>query len=99
MIKVLVVLVLLLFLLAMIAVRYRRQIKTGIEIFKMFRQMRAGSVNASQERQIRKQEDLANAPLVKCIKCGTWVPQPKAMKLGGNTYCSAVCVERSEVRA
>jgi hypothetical protein len=95
MIKVLVVLLLLLFLLAMIATRYRRQIKMGIEVFKAFRKMREGAPNASR---IEKREDLSNAPLVKCIKCGTWVPQPKAMKLGRNTYCSAVCVERSELR-
>lgn len=98
MIKVLVVLLLLLMLLAVIAMRYRKQIVMGIEIFKMFKKMRSGPANVTQERQINKQEDLSNIPLVKCLKCGTWVPQTKAMKLGGNTYCSAVCVERSEVR-
>jgi hypothetical protein len=98
MIKVLVILLLLLVVLALIATRYRRQITMGIQIFKMFRQMRTGPLNVSKGKQISKQEDLSNVPLVKCMKCGTWVPQTKAMKLGGNTYCSAVCVERSEVR-
>lgn len=98
MIKVLVLLLLLLFLLAILATRYRRQITMGIQIFKMFRQVRGGSTSL-QDKQIPKREDLSNVPLVKCVKCGTWVPQTSALKLGGNTYyCSTACVEKSEVR-
>ena len=97
MIKILVILLLLLFLLAMIATRYRRQIMMGIQVFQMFRKMRAA--NAQPEKQIPKKDNAASVPLVKCVKCGTWSPRSEALKLGGNTfYCSTVCVEKSEVR-
>jgi hypothetical protein len=96
--KILIILLLLLFLLAMIATRYRRQIMMGVQVFQMFRKMRAA--NGVPEKQIHKKDDGAAVPLVKCVKCGTWVPGSNAMKLGGNTYyCSTACVEKSEVRA
>jgi hypothetical protein len=98
MIKILIILLLLLFLVAMIATRYRRQIMMGIQVFQMFRKMRAVNM-PQQEKQIHKKDEGAAVPLVKCVKCGTWVPRSNAMKLGGNTYyCSAVCVEKSEIR-
>ena len=98
MIKILIFLLFMLALLAVVATRFRRQITMGIQIFKMFRKMRAGNASPG-EKQISKREDLSNVPLVKCVKCGTWVPQTKAMNLGGNTYyCSAVCVEKAEAR-
>lgn len=97
MIKILVILLLLLFLLALIATRYRRQIMMGIQVFQMFRKMRAG--NAPPEKQISKKDKEASVPLVKCVKCGAWSPRSDALKLGGKTfYCSAACVEKSEVR-
>jgi len=34
-------------------------------------------------------------PLVNCVKCGTWVSDTQAIKLGRAAYCSADCVERS----
>lgn len=97
--KILIILLLLLFLLAMIATRYRRQIMMGIQVFQMFRKMRAANRTPATEKQIPKKDSGAAVPLVKCVKCGTWVPRSNAMKLGGNTYyCSTVCVEKSEVR-
>lgn len=95
--KYLVILLLLLFLFAMIATRYRRQITMGIQIFQMFRKMRSASA-PPQEKQIQKKDDGGAVPLVKCVRCGTWVPKSNALSLGRSIYCSTVCVERSEVR-
>jgi hypothetical protein len=78
----------------LIAVRYRRQIQTAIYVWKMFRKMRQASKPA--ERQIPKQESLGDAPLVKCAKCGTWIPQKNAMNLRSKIfYCSANCMENA----
>lgn len=75
-------------------VRYRRQIQTGIYIFKMFRKMREMS---RPPKMTEKQIDNANSnevQLVRCAKCGTWLPQNTALKFSKNTfYCSSKCVE------
>lgn len=93
--KVLVVLFILLVVLALIATRYRRQIMMGIQVWKAFKKMREGA--RPPEKAVTGRND-ANVPLVKCVKCGTWVPKTSALNLGPNTYCSTTCVERSEVR-
>lgn len=93
--KVLVVLLILLVVLALIATRYRRQIMMGIQVWKAFKKMRES--RGGPEKQVPGRND-ANVPLVKCVKCGTWVPKTNALSLGPNTYCSTACVERSEVR-
>lgn len=93
--KILVVLLILAVVFALIAVRYRRQIVMGMQIWKAFKKMREGTRPA--EKQVESRED-PNVPLVKCIKCGTWVAGPSALKLGSNTYCSTRCVEMSEVK-
>lgn len=92
--KWIILLILLLFLFAMIAVRYRRQIRTGIEIWKMFRQMRSGI--KPEKKQFEKTETAKDAALVRCARCGTWVPQGKALNLRSKIfYCSTVCIEKS----
>lgn len=76
----------------LIAFRYRRQIQTAIYVWKMFRKMRQASKPA--EKQIAKQENSVDVALVKCAKCGTWIPQKNAMNLRSKIfYCSANCME------
>ncbi len=77
---------------AVIALRYRRQIQTAIYVWKMFQKMRQAGKPA--EKQIEKQEKTGEASLVKCAKCGTWIPQKKAFNLRSRAfYCSANCME------
>ena len=77
---------------AIIAVRYRRQIQTAIYVWKMFRKMR--QVNKTPEKENEKQGKIGDVPLVKCAKCGTWIPQKNAFNLRLKTfYCSANCME------
>ena len=98
MMKFVVILLILLFVAALIAVRFRKQITMGIQMWKMIKGVRQAG-RPQQEKQIKKQDDsVGNVPLVKCLKCGTWVPKTNALKLGASVYCSTTCVERSEVR-
>lgn len=77
-----------------VAVRYRRQIQTGIYLWQMFKKMRGASIQT--DNQINKIEGSANAPLVRCAKCGKWTPQTEALNLRGRTfYCSSNCVENA----
>ncbi len=77
---------------AFVAIRYRRQIQTAIYVWKMFRKMR--QTNSPLEKQIEKQENPADVSLVKCAKCGTWIPKKNALNLRSKTfYCSATCME------
>jgi hypothetical protein len=58
----------------------------------MFRKMRQAS--KPLEKQIEKQENLNDVALVKCAKCGTWIPQKNALNLRSKIfYCSANCME------
>lgn len=92
--KWLIILILFLVLMAMIVVRFRRQINTGIEIFKMFRQLR--NQTKSQEKKLNKKSANESVPLVRCAKCGTWTPQSSALNLRSKTfYCSTNCMEKA----
>lgn len=90
--KWLIILGLLFILWTFVVVRYRRQIQTAIYVWKMFRKMR--QAGKPTEKQIGKQESLGQASLVKCSKCGTWIPQKNALNLRSKIfYCSANCME------
>ncbi len=77
-------------LLALTAIRYRRQIVGMIQIWRSLKSMRAEVT----EKQGSPQETISSGPLVNCAKCGTWVPEQRAIKLrGGVVYCSTACME------
>ena len=77
-----------------IAVRFRRHIQTGIYLIKMFRKMRQINKPDVREKQIENQADSSGVQLVRCAKCGSWIPQTTALKFSKNTfYCSSKCVE------
>lgn len=79
-----------------VAVKYRRHIQTGIYVLKMFRQMRRMSQPAKQEKQIDTAAEASDVQLVRCAKCGSWIPQNTAMKLSKNNfYCSSKCLENA----
>jgi len=79
-------------LIVIIAARYRQQIKMAIYVWRMFRKMR--QTGKTEEKQIEKQENAKDIALVRCAKCGTWIPQNKALNLrSGINYCSTVCLE------
>lgn len=79
-----------------IAVRYRRQIQTGIYMLKMLRKMRQMSKPQATEKKIEQKAGSDDVQLVRCAKCGSWIPQNTAMKLSKNTfYCSSKCMEKA----
>lgn len=92
--KWLILLALIFVLLALFATRYRKQIQTAIYFWRMVKKMR--QMNRTEEKQIDKRESANNTELVRCSKCGKWIPQGNAMKLGSKTFfCSAVCMEKA----
>ena len=54
----------------------------------------ANSLNAPPEQQ----KTPSRNKLVRCDRCGTWIPADRAMKLGSGlaTYCSAECMEQKQ---
>jgi hypothetical protein len=77
-------------LLGLTAIRYRKQIVTMIHIWRSLKSMR----EQTSQRQVRTEKPDQLGQLVNCAKCGTWVPEQRAIKLrGGTFYCSANCLE------
>ena len=92
--KWLIILGLLAVLVMFIVARYRRHIQTGIYMFKMFRKMRQMSKPDTPEKQIETNNNSSDVQLVRCAKCGSWIPQATSLKLSKNTYyCSSKCME------
>ena len=94
--KFLILLILLFFLLAIFATRYRRRIKTAIEIWgSLKRDHQNKQTQQNRTEQIEKEKEV---PLVKCKKCESWVPQKNALNFNSRTYyCSANCMEKAAV--
>ncbi|MEO8041831.1 MAG: hypothetical protein ABI646_04385 [Acidobacteriota bacterium] len=79
-------------LIGLTAIRYRRQIVGMIHVWRSLKSMRA----QVKEKQGEAQDTISSGPLVNCAKCGTWVPEQRAIKLrGGVVYCSTSCMETS----
>ena len=71
------------------AIRYRKQIAAMLHIWRSLKAMR----QQVREKQM-PEEKVSAGPLVNCVKCGTWVPENRAIKLrGGTFYCSSACLE------
>jgi len=92
--KWLIILGLLAVLVIFIVARFRRQIQTAIYVFRMFRKMRQMSKPETPEKQIEPNNNSSDVQLVRCAKCGSWIPQATSLKLSKNTYyCSSKCME------
>jgi hypothetical protein len=75
--------------------RYRRQIRSALEFYRTVKTIRDRT--RSSQTQI-PDEPAASGPLVHCQKCGTWVPEELAIRLGRSAfYCSTKCLETSRV--
>lgn len=94
--KWLIILGLLTILAMFIAIRFRRQIQTALYMYKMFRKMRQISKPETPEKRIETDINSNDVQLVRCTKCGSWIPQNTALKLSKNTfYCSSKCMEKA----
>lgn len=93
--KWIIILGLLIMLALFIYTRYRRQIQTALQVWRMYKKMRQAST-APAEKTIEKKTTDTSQPLVRCARCGKWVAPNDALKLGKNTvYCSTACMEKS----
>lgn len=81
------ILIVILLLLALTAIRYRKQIAGMIGLARMLKEAKAA---AGDPRSMKGEQ--ASVHLVSCSKCGVWIPQSKAIKLGTDFfYCSETC--------
>jgi len=84
-----VILLVICLLLGLTAIRYRKQIAGILGIARMIKEannaVRQGSTTLPREQ-------VKSIPLVNCSKCGVWVPQNKAQKVGEIFYCSDECI-------
>lgn len=73
--------------------RYRRQIRSALGFYRTIKTIRERS--HTPQTQIHD-EPAAKGPLVPCQKCGTWIPEDRAVRLGRSSfYCSTKCLETS----
>ena len=78
---------------ALTAYRYRRGIGAFVEFWRMIRS--AQQKGQPSDKQI-KEEPTTAGPLVHCPKCGKWLPESEAIRLGRTSYyCSTKCLEVS----
>lgn len=93
--KWIILLILFAVLVVIIATRFRKQIVAGIEIYKMFRQVRR-QMKPKEEKQIRQPVSKKDVHLVRCAKCGKWINESNALNLRSKTfYCSTNCMEQA----
>lgn len=87
------ILVVLLLLAGLTAYKYRKGIGAFLEFWRMLRSVR------EQTRPRGKQipeEPMGAGPLVSCPRCGKWVTEDEAIRLGRSTfYCSTNCLQAS----
>ena len=77
-------------LLALTAFRYRKGIMAVIRVSRMVKQasLQGGESNLEQAKTTR------SSLLVRCSRCGTWVPKDRARTIGSGSYfCSTECIE------
>jgi hypothetical protein len=76
------------------ACKYRRQIRTMREFWRMAKEMR--QMTSQMRGQVEEPKQEASGKLVNCSKCGTWVPEDKAIRLRrSSVFCSSKCLERA----
>ena len=77
---------------ALTAVRYRKQIAGMIGFARMLKEAKQ-NISVGSTNVIRGPEK--SIPLVNCSKCGVWIPQYKARKVGDVFFCSDKCLQIS----
>ena len=72
-------------------IRYRKRIAGMIGFARILKDARE---SAGQNRVTRNAAQ-TSVQLVNCAKCGVWVPENKARKLGNQSYCSDDCIAQA----
>lgn len=93
--KWLIILGLLILVMMLLALRFRRQIQAGIEIWRIFKEFKQAMPT---EKKVEKIESERKENLVRCVSCGNWIAESEALNLRSkNYYCSNQCLEKSVV--
>lgn len=84
-------------LLGLTAYRYRRQIGMVLQFWRSIQDARQRLRSPINEMPNKPE---SQGPLVNCQKCGTWVAEDRAIRLGRSSfYCSTKCLEESATTA
>ncbi|HRI03155.1 MAG TPA: hypothetical protein PLL77_05395 [Pyrinomonadaceae bacterium] len=93
--EIFVILVVILVLLGLTALRYRKQIAGILGLARALKEAK----DAVGHSRVISSDEKTSIPLVNCSKCGVWVPQNKARKIGEIFYCSDECLSVASVSA
>ena len=88
MFKFLLVLLLVVIILAMIAVRFRKQINSLIATARFLMDAKNAAQRGQLGRAQTPQKMKTPVHLTNCSKCGVWVPGDKMVKQAGQKYCA-----------
>ena len=89
MFKLLFVLLLIFIVVAMIAVRFRKQINSLIATARFLKEAKDAAQQAQLGARARTPSQTKTpVQLTNCSKCGVWVPQDKVVRRAGQNYCA-----------
>lgn len=74
---------------------YLRGVRRFIGVLREVNRMRAATRGEMPREPAPRRRAAAADKLVRCAACGTWAAESRAVNLGGATYCSHACLERS----
>lgn len=76
---------------------YLRGVWRFLGVLREVNRMRAAARGEMPREPARRRDSAAAAAdkLVRCAACGTWAASSRAVNIGGATYCSHACLERS----
>jgi hypothetical protein len=73
---------------------YLRGVRRFLGVLREVNRMRSAA-RGEMPREPAQRRSAAADKLVRCASCGTWAAESRAVSLGGATYCSHACLERS----
>lgn len=95
MIKLLIIFFVLLMILMLLLMRYRRQLQAGLQIWRMYKQIRKTPKSSPPQKEVTQKVSRGES-LVRCARCGKWVAPAGAISLRAKTfYCSTQCMEKA----
>jgi len=81
---------------ALTAIRYRRQIVAFISFYKQLKAVRTNLRNGEREH---RRTEISGIQLVKCSRCGKWIPETEVAANGGRAVCRSACVVTKATRS
>ena len=76
-------------LIVLTAIKYRRQIVALIGFYRQLRTLRSGMREGDGRARINNPVD--GIQLIKCDRCGKWLPENETTRLNSGTVCAVDC--------